>query len=382
MTCRCGATQCYICRKESINYTHFCQHVRNPGVQQCVAAGCDKKCTLWADANQLDQQVMDRIRAEVSQDPDVPGPSRVRAPTPPPQRHVQFRPPHQQQRMIPPPGLYIPPPQMYVPPPPPPMYQPPVAGPAQRRHHFGIPDEALNFGFNYNNRHRAINFNVNFNDNNLFDLPYQGYNGQQHIEQQLLQGDRVAERNRIALDERRNAMDLEERLRRTTAEAVRQATQARTRLNDAMQANEAVKKRLNDATQAAVARERARERRRLRIARRHEAALQRINRPVAHERYGDGLEYGEGLHRFVNQLPTIDGSRLNQNKTWDGQLDQLLIVMLLQYVIYKHHQICELLGNILLENLLRENLLQKNLLQENILLENLLVRLMISILMM
>uniref|UniRef100_A0AC34FT33 RING-type domain-containing protein n=1 Tax=Panagrolaimus sp. ES5 TaxID=591445 RepID=A0AC34FT33_9BILA len=79
MTCRCGKTQCYLCRQEGINYTHFCQHVRVPGMPQQQCKQCDKACTLWADANQLDQQLIQRIRAENGEavaNADVPGPSR------------------------------------------------------------------------------------------------------------------------------------------------------------------------------------------------------------------------------------------------------------------------------------------------------------------
>ncbi|XP_057860426.2 uncharacterized protein LOC131069119 isoform X2 [Cryptomeria japonica] len=44
VTCRCGITMCYICRQTiPKDYTHFCQHAREPGkpCQRC------KKCGLW-----------------------------------------------------------------------------------------------------------------------------------------------------------------------------------------------------------------------------------------------------------------------------------------------------------------------------------------------
>ncbi|KAH9326081.1 hypothetical protein KI387_006259, partial [Taxus chinensis] len=44
VTCRCGITMCYICRQTiQKDYTHFCQHAREPGkpCQRC------KKCGLW-----------------------------------------------------------------------------------------------------------------------------------------------------------------------------------------------------------------------------------------------------------------------------------------------------------------------------------------------
>ncbi|KAI8371359.1 uncharacterized protein BYT42DRAFT_579965 [Radiomyces spectabilis] len=46
MTCNCGHMMCYVCRKDvrREQYTHFCQHPRDPG-----SLGCDQcnKCDLW-----------------------------------------------------------------------------------------------------------------------------------------------------------------------------------------------------------------------------------------------------------------------------------------------------------------------------------------------
>uniref|UniRef100_A0AC34GWE8 RING-type domain-containing protein n=1 Tax=Panagrolaimus sp. ES5 TaxID=591445 RepID=A0AC34GWE8_9BILA len=55
----CGLKQCYVCRAKNIDYDHFCQHERNPGFLQCP---CGKKCTLWVDTNQIDQNNINHIR--------------------------------------------------------------------------------------------------------------------------------------------------------------------------------------------------------------------------------------------------------------------------------------------------------------------------------
>jgi len=63
MTCRCGATMCYVCRKLNINYDHFCRHVRTPGVNKCDICPNDA-CTLWEDAQKRDNEEMERIQRE------------------------------------------------------------------------------------------------------------------------------------------------------------------------------------------------------------------------------------------------------------------------------------------------------------------------------
>nr|CAD2175143.1 unnamed protein product [Meloidogyne enterolobii] len=60
MTCRCGMTQCYICRETDIQYEHFCQHFRDPNNPNCNH--CNKKCFLHEDANKRDEQLIKEIR--------------------------------------------------------------------------------------------------------------------------------------------------------------------------------------------------------------------------------------------------------------------------------------------------------------------------------
>uniref|UniRef100_A0A914XVE3 RING-type domain-containing protein n=1 Tax=Panagrolaimus superbus TaxID=310955 RepID=A0A914XVE3_9BILA len=197
MTCRCGKTQCYLCRKEGINYTHFCQHVRVPGAPQQQCQQCDKACTLWADANQLDQQLIQRIRAENDEavaNPDGPGPSR----------------PHAVRRLSP---VYRPVPNMvpFFPAAPmqyrmPEMVQQQQPPAAPLRHHHYMPD-GFNFGFH--NGPQGFNVNVNIENPHNHD------------------GDRLARRNEERMQR--------EMVRQRNRELVRQVQIARRDVENAQE---------------------------------------------------------------------------------------------------------------------------------------------------
>uniref|UniRef100_A0A914E2N4 RING-type domain-containing protein n=1 Tax=Acrobeloides nanus TaxID=290746 RepID=A0A914E2N4_9BILA len=59
MTCRCGATQCYLCRAPNIFYDHFCGHDRNPGMP---CNSCNKPCLLWELAEPKDEEAIRLIQ--------------------------------------------------------------------------------------------------------------------------------------------------------------------------------------------------------------------------------------------------------------------------------------------------------------------------------
>lgn len=63
MTCRCGTTMCYICRKPSIGYHHFCQHPKDPGKKctQCTS------CSLWSDPSEDDDMAVKQIEREAKE---------------------------------------------------------------------------------------------------------------------------------------------------------------------------------------------------------------------------------------------------------------------------------------------------------------------------
>uniref|UniRef100_A0A1I8C1S9 RRM domain-containing protein n=1 Tax=Meloidogyne hapla TaxID=6305 RepID=A0A1I8C1S9_MELHA len=62
MTCRCGMVQCYLCRESDIDYTHFCQHFRDPKKKGCKE--CDKKCLLHEDSEKIDEMLIKGIKEE------------------------------------------------------------------------------------------------------------------------------------------------------------------------------------------------------------------------------------------------------------------------------------------------------------------------------
>ncbi|XP_022801749.1 E3 ubiquitin-protein ligase RNF216-like [Stylophora pistillata] len=63
MTCRCGATMCYVCRKPNIHYNHFCQHPKDPG-KQCT--NC-KSCLLWSDPSEDDNHAVKELEKEAQE---------------------------------------------------------------------------------------------------------------------------------------------------------------------------------------------------------------------------------------------------------------------------------------------------------------------------
>uniref|UniRef100_A0A914QPS4 Uncharacterized protein n=2 Tax=Panagrolaimus davidi TaxID=227884 RepID=A0A914QPS4_9BILA len=60
MTCRCGATQCYICRQKDITYEHFCDCETRQIHGRCRK--CLKNCRLFENAEELDEQRMKQIQ--------------------------------------------------------------------------------------------------------------------------------------------------------------------------------------------------------------------------------------------------------------------------------------------------------------------------------
>uniref|UniRef100_A0A915LMV4 RING-type domain-containing protein n=2 Tax=Meloidogyne incognita group TaxID=654580 RepID=A0A915LMV4_MELJA len=60
MTCRCGMTQCYICREADIQYDHFCPHYRDPNNPNCNE--CNRNCLQFEDSNKRDEQLIKEIR--------------------------------------------------------------------------------------------------------------------------------------------------------------------------------------------------------------------------------------------------------------------------------------------------------------------------------
>ncbi|KAF7634559.1 RRM domain-containing protein [Meloidogyne graminicola] len=59
MVCRCGMTQCYLCRESDIIYDHFCQHFRDPTKEGCDQ--CNKKCLLHENSDKKDEQLLKQI---------------------------------------------------------------------------------------------------------------------------------------------------------------------------------------------------------------------------------------------------------------------------------------------------------------------------------
>lgn len=60
ITCRCGQSICYICRKAITDYKHFCEHCRTPGERCNICT----KCSLWEQEDE-NAVVMNAKRAAI-----------------------------------------------------------------------------------------------------------------------------------------------------------------------------------------------------------------------------------------------------------------------------------------------------------------------------
>uniref|UniRef100_A0A7E4UYP6 RING-type domain-containing protein n=1 Tax=Panagrellus redivivus TaxID=6233 RepID=A0A7E4UYP6_PANRE len=63
MVCRCGSTQCYLCRAENVDYNHFCRHVYDSVLRRCTQC---TKCSLYADATAADNVIVEKIAEEAA----------------------------------------------------------------------------------------------------------------------------------------------------------------------------------------------------------------------------------------------------------------------------------------------------------------------------
>ena len=74
MTCSCGGTLCYVCRAPNINYSHFCQHMREPG-QNCRKC---KACSLYEDSSKRDFAKIEELEVEKKEKVETEHESRKR----------------------------------------------------------------------------------------------------------------------------------------------------------------------------------------------------------------------------------------------------------------------------------------------------------------
>ncbi|KAI1719832.1 IBR domain, a half RING-finger domain-containing protein [Ditylenchus destructor] len=71
MRCRCGTTQCYICRNNGISYSHFCSHTKMSYTGSFKCSDCDSTCLLWEDPNVRDKIVLKKIQRSAKSDTSV-----------------------------------------------------------------------------------------------------------------------------------------------------------------------------------------------------------------------------------------------------------------------------------------------------------------------